>query len=164
MDAAAAIAEKPGDPRKTASAATGHNRNLYMLLNQVYARGPRLARIFGRGLPGGGGQDRPTSGYSAEPLDALPLFGGCYLAGTGRGPTEQAFVPAVVQRLVDGQSSVSWTGAALAEDVRFRRWTMYGYMSMAAIVVLGVALAYMYGRAPTGTEKSRTQGSEVRWM
>jgi hypothetical protein len=131
----------PGDPRKTPSAATGHNRNLYMLLNQVYARGPRLARIFGRGLPGGSGQG------ADEPLDALPLFGGCYLAGTGRGPTEQAFVPAVVQRLVDGQSSVSWTGAALAEDVRFRRWTMYGYMAMTAMVVLGVALAFMYGKS-----------------
>jgi hypothetical protein len=134
----------PGDPRKTPSAATGHNRNLYMLLNQVYQRGPRLARIFGRGLPGGSGQE------AADPLDALPLFGGCYLAGTGRSPAEQAFVPAVVQRLIDGQSSVSWTGAALAEDARYRRWTAIGYMVMAAAIVFAVALGIMYGSKKGG--------------
>ena len=126
------------DPRKTVSAATGHNRNLYMLLNQVYQRGPRLARILGRGLPGGSGQD------AADPMDALPLFAGCYLAGTGRTEQDQAFVPAVVQRLVDGQNSVSWTGPALAEDARYRRWTVYGYMAMVAVLVAGVVLAGLY--------------------
>jgi hypothetical protein len=146
----------PGDPRKTPSAATGHNRNLYMLMNQVYQRGPRLARILGRGLPGGSGQE------GAEPLDSLPLFGGCYLAGTGRAPTEQAFVPAVVQRLVDGQSSVSWTGAALAEDGRYRRWTAYGYMAMAAVVVAGLALVLLYGRSPRTGDKGRTAVGEMR--
>jgi hypothetical protein len=136
----------PGDPRKTPSAATGHNRNLYMLLNQVYQRGPRLARVLGRGLPGGSGQD------AADPMDALPLFAGCYLAGTGRTPQDQAFVPAVVNRLIEGQSSVSWTGAALAEDARYRRWTTYGYMAMAAVLVAGLLLAGLYGRSLRGTE------------
>jgi hypothetical protein len=126
-----------GDPRTTTSASAGHNRDLYMLLNQVYQRGPRLARVLSRGLPGGSGQD------AAEPLDALPFFGGCYLAGTGRTPQEQAFVPAVIQRLVAGQSSVSWTGDALAEDARYRRRTVLGYIGMAAVVAAGVALAVL---------------------
>ncbi|HEY1380304.1 MAG TPA: type VI secretion protein IcmF/TssM N-terminal domain-containing protein [Gemmataceae bacterium] len=125
----------PGDPRKTPSAATGHNRNLYMLLHGVYDRGPRLARVLSRGLPGGSGQD------AADPLDALPLFGGCYLAGTGRTPQDQAFVPAVVQRLFDAQSSVSWTSAALAEDARHRRWTAIGYAGTAVVLAVGLFLA-----------------------
>jgi hypothetical protein len=142
----------PGDPRTTPSAATGHNRNLYMLLNQVYQRGPRLARVLGRGLPGGSGQE------TADPLDALPLFAGCYLAGTGRTPEQQAFVPAVVQRLIDGQSSVSWTSAALREDARFRRWTSFGYMALAAVLVIGVVLTVLYGRAPNADKgRPRTE-------
>ena len=147
----------PGDPRKTSSAAaTGHNRNLYMLLNQVYQRGPRLARVLGRGLPGGSGQD------AADPMDALPLFAGCYLAGTGRTPQDQAFVPAVVNRLIEGQSSVSWTGAALAEDARYRRWTTYGYMAMAAILVAGLLLAGLYGRSLRGNDARKTRAAAVR--
>jgi hypothetical protein len=126
----------PGDPRQTPSAATGHNRNLYMLLNQVYQRGPRLARIFGRGLPGGSGQD------TAEPLDAVPMFGGCYLAGTGRTAQEQAFVPAVVQRLVGEQDRVSWTTAALADDARYKQWTAIGYATVVAVLAVGAAAVY----------------------
>jgi hypothetical protein len=143
----------PGDPRQTASAATGHNRNLYMLLNQVYQRGPRLARVLGRGLPGGSGQD------AADPMDALPLFAGCYLAGTGRTPQDQAFVPAVVQRLIDGQSSVSWTGAALSEDARYRRWTTYGYMAMAAILVAGLVLVGLYGKSLRGSDVQKPRAA-----
>ena len=70
----------------------------------------------------------------------------------------------MVQRLVDGQSSVSWTGAALAEDVRYRLWTMYGYMGMAAMLVLGVALAFMYAKPQKATDKSRTQVGDLRRM
>jgi hypothetical protein len=143
----------PGDPRMTPSAATGHNRNLYMLLNQVYQRGPRLARVLGRGLPGGSGQD------AADPMDALPLFGGCYLGGTGRTPQEQAFVPAVLQRLTEGQSSVSWTAAAIAEDNRYKRWTMYGYMGMAAVLVAGIALGILYGKALRGSDTPKQRAS-----
>jgi hypothetical protein len=146
----------PGDPRATPSAATSHNRNLYMLLNQVYQRGPRLARILGRGLPGGSGQ------AAAEPLDALPLFGGCYLAGTGRTPQDQAFVPAVVQRLIDGQSNVSWTGAALAEDARYKRWTAFGYMGMAGVVVAGVVLAVLYSKSITGGGPNKARAAAIR--
>jgi len=125
-------AGKPAPP----SAASGHNRNLYMLLNQVYQRGPRLARVLSRGLPSGAGKDM------IDPLDAIPLFGGCYLAGTGRAETEQAFVRAVLTRLFDAQSSVSWTGQALAEDARYRRLTLLGYAAMALLVAIGIAIAW----------------------
>jgi hypothetical protein len=118
------------DPRKTPPVGGGHNRNLYLLLREVYQRGPRLARILGRGLAAGGGP-------AADPLDALPLFGGCYLAGTGRAAAEQGFIPGVFQRLLDSQSVVSWSGAALAEDARYRRWTAVGYAGLAAALAAG---------------------------
>jgi hypothetical protein len=125
----------PGDPRQTPAAATGHNRNLYLLLNQVYQRGPRLARIFGRGLPGSG-QD------ASDPLDAMPMFGGCYLAGTGRTAQEQAFVPAVIQRLFGEQDRVSWTTAALADDARYKLWTAIGYGTIVLVLAVGAAAVY----------------------
>jgi hypothetical protein len=129
----------PGDSRR-APVSVGHNRNLYLLLREVYTRGPRLARVLARGLQTGGPE-------TADPLDALPLFGGCYLAGTGRQAAEQAFVPGVFQRLVDGQSSVSWTGAALDEDARYRRWAAYGYTGLAAAVVASLLLAGWWGKS-----------------
>jgi hypothetical protein len=136
---------KGGDPRAGAPAAgTVHNRNLYMLFEQAYQRAPRLARVLSRGLSGGSGPD------AVDPFNALPLFGGCYVAGTGRTPQEQAFVPAVLQRLGDGQNSVLWTSAAIAEDNRYRRWTKFGYMAMAAILVAGVALSVLYRNSLRG--------------
>jgi hypothetical protein len=107
-----------------------HNRNLYLLLREVYTRGPRLARVLGRGMS--------VTEPAADPLDALPLFGGCYLGGTGKRAEEQAFVPGVYQRLMDGQSSVSWTGEALAEDARYRRRAAAGYVATAIVAVAGV--------------------------
>jgi hypothetical protein len=130
-----------GEPAASPATHDAHNRNLYLLLNQVYLRGPRLARLLSRGLPAG------TSQPSADTLDSLPLLGGCYLAGTGRGPDDQAFAAAVIQRLIAGQSSVSWTGAAIAQDARDRRAAAIGSMAMAAIVVAGAVLAILYGRS-----------------
>ncbi len=118
----------PADPRRTPTATGGHNRNLYLLLREVYTRGPRLAKVLARGLALGG---EPGDGP-----DALPLFGGCYLAGTGRQAQEQAFVPGVFQRLIDGQNSVQWTNQALAEDARYRRWSALGF-TVSALAVVG---------------------------
>src|SRR5439155_1712369 len=66
--------------------------------------------------------------------------------------------PAVVQGLIDGQSSVSWTGAALAEDAWYRRWTSVGYVGLAAVLVVGVGLAIVKMQK----SEVRSQRSEVR--
>jgi hypothetical protein len=125
--------DAPTDPRKTPLQAGMHNRNLYMLLSQVYARGPRLAKVLARGLG--------AAGESSDAPDALPLFGGCYLGGTGRQPQDQAFVPGVFARLTDGQNHVSWTNQALAEDAKYRRWTALGYaIILVALVVAGAGV------------------------
>lgn len=133
---------QPGKPAPVV--ASNHNRNLYLLLNQVYQRGPRLARILSRGLQGG------SANEYADPLDALPLFGGCYLAGTGRAETDQAFVRAVLTRLMDAQSSVSWTSQAIAEDARYRRLTVLGYAAMALLVAIGLVVAWQQWPKTTG--------------
>jgi hypothetical protein len=127
--------DSPADPRKASNSAV-HNRNLYSLLREVYTRGPRLARILSRGL---------AAGADSAP-DDQPLFGGCYLAGTGRQAAEQAFVPGVFQRLLEDQSSVAWTSNALRDDARYRRLTVLGYLCLAAVVAAGVLLAVWYAR------------------
>jgi hypothetical protein len=43
----------------------------------------------------------------------------------------------VFQRLLDSQSVVSWSGAALAEDARYRRWAAVGYAGLAAALAAG---------------------------
>jgi hypothetical protein len=135
--------DPPAGDAAAATAAGAHNRNLYLLLSQVYQRGPRLGRLLSRGLPAGTGQ-------AADALDALPLLGGCYLAGTGRAPEQQAFAAAVIQRLIAGQSSVSWTANALAEDARDRRVALIGSMAVAALAVAATVLAILYGRSSHG--------------
>jgi hypothetical protein len=130
------------DPRKTPLAAGGHNRNLYLLLREVFTRGPRLARVLARGMALGG--------ESGDSPDALPLFGGCYLAGVGRQPQDQAFVPGVFQRLIDGQNNVSWTNQALAEDAKYRRWTALGYTIIVAVPALAALAAYWWWRQRSG--------------
>ncbi len=106
------------------------NRNLYLLLREVYSRGPRLARVLSRGL----------AGDPAEGPDSVAQFGGCYLAGTGRQPTEQAFVAGVFQRLTESQSAVSWTAEALKDDAKMRRWAGYGYAAIAVALAAAVGL------------------------
>ena len=70
-------------------------------------------------------------------MESLPLFGGCYLTGTGDKPNRQAFVTGVFQRMVDDQASVAWTKQAYADDRRAWRVTQIGY---AAILLAAAAI------------------------
>lgn len=117
-----------------------HNRNLYLLLREVAIRSPRLARMLSRSL---------ATGPDAGP-DDVPLFGGCYLAGTGRSSDQQAFVPGVLQRLMQSQSNVSWTPEALEDDARYVRWTSFGYLAIAAVGILGGAIAWWWTKNQKG--------------
>jgi hypothetical protein len=108
------------------------NRELYRLLREFHRRVPGFASILSRipVLAAGMEEER-------NDLDALPLFGGCYLTGTGNRPFRQAFVTGVFRRLIDDQAAVAWTRYAYAEDQRFWRLTRIGY---AVIVILVVGL------------------------
>ncbi|MFL5342361.1 MAG: type VI secretion protein IcmF/TssM N-terminal domain-containing protein [Gemmataceae bacterium] len=129
-------AEPEPDGPRTESEVDSSNRNLHALLREVRLRYPRLGRILAHGA---GAALSPEEG-----LESPPLFGGCYIAGTGKSPDEQAFVPGVLQRLVEGQSYVAWTPDVFADDDWYRRNTRMGYVALVlfAIGVIGASVWY----------------------
>jgi hypothetical protein len=122
---------EPDGPR-TEAEVDAHNRDLHALLHQVRVRSPRLARILSRGV---GGALAPEGGS-----DSPPLFGGCYIAGTGKAPEEQAFIPGVLQRLIENQSYVSWTPDVFYDDDWYHRNTRAGYVGLGLFVLAVVGL------------------------
>jgi hypothetical protein len=106
------------------------NASLYRLMGTMLDRYKRLGQIFKRAV-------------TVE--QGVPwLFGGCYLAGTGRDAAqEQAFVAGVFRRLIENQSAVSWTPEAVAEDADYHRWATTGYLIMALLSVAG-GLLFVY--------------------
>jgi hypothetical protein len=111
------------------------NAQLYGLLSEMHGRQKRLSRLLAQAVLTGAG-----AGDGRGPL----LFGGCYLAATGRAADrEQAFVPGVFKRLLDEQSAVAWTEAAFAEDEAYRRRARAGVAGLAGLGALVVlALGY----------------------
>lgn len=124
------------DTQANREVGTNPNRDLYLLLREVQRRVPRYAAILARTPIGKGQSEDP------EDLEALPLFGGCYLTGTGEKPNRQAFVTGVFQRLVDDQAAVAWTRRAYADDKKAWRMTQFGYAGIAVLVAAVVFLAY----------------------
>jgi hypothetical protein len=103
------------------------NAGLFFFADEFRERRQQLCTILTRGLETDGG----------EPL----LFGGCYLAGTGRDPkTEQGFVRGVFGRLLEEQDHVSWSEAALADDAACRGWARVCYLASALLVAGGLGL------------------------
>jgi len=125
--------ENPSDPRRSAAQGAVHNRNLYLLMRAVFDRGPRLAELLSRGLPPVGGSDEMAN---------VPMLGGCYLAATGRAEGEQAFVEGVFKRIIESQSSVSWSPEALAADARLKRLALLGYIFVVLFALGSGAAVY----------------------
>jgi hypothetical protein len=118
-----------GTGKEDLTTVTRGNVKLYQLLAHMRERRKRFGRILSRAVPADG--------------TALPLYGGCYYAGTGRDANrEQAFVAGVVQRLLKEQNAVSWTPEAIAEEAEYERWTKLGYAGLVAGTVALVALIY----------------------
>ena len=122
----------PAAAQRGPTAGSTHNRNLYLLMRAVYDRAPRWAQLLSRGVP-------PVQGAVGDPAAGLPLFGGCYLAGTGLTTDGQAFVPGVFQRMSEGQNLVSWAPEATADDTRLNRLTTIGYVAIVLIFAMIVA-------------------------
>ncbi len=110
-------------------------RNLFHLFRAAQERMPRLARLLRSGLP------LPTG--TSDGLDGPLLFAGCYLAGTGRDPQEQAFVPGVFDRLSENQGFVAWTQGAVVDDANYRRYANMGLLAVAASVVALTVVSLM---------------------
>lgn len=111
--------------------AVAANTRLYQLLTELRQRRQRLANLVQRAVV------RPERGAT--------LFGGCYLAATGRDAArEQAFVAGIFPLLLDNQNFVAWTSEALAEEAAFQRWTRYGYACLGALVLVLLAGGYFF--------------------
>ncbi len=118
--------EKAG--RESLETALQGNCRLFQFMYQMWERQHRLGRIIARGVI-------PEDG-------SPPLFGGCYLGGTGRDKREQAFVAGVFQRLLLDQNVVSWTDDAVAEDAAYRRGTVLQIVAMVVAIAATVGIAY----------------------
>jgi hypothetical protein len=134
--------EAGSETRQTPGAGSAHNRNLYLLMRGVFERGPRLAEILARGVPPVGGADE---------YGLAPMFGGIYLAATGRDGKQQAFVEGVFQRVIESQNAVSWSPEALAEDARHSRLAVAGYAAVAVLAVAAVGAGWwLFAQAGKG--------------
>ena len=119
-------------PGRTLDSAVKGNVRLYRMMSQMRLRGRRMSKIISRAV----GHEQ------GEPM----MFGGCYLGGTGRDSTMQAFIPGVFRRLIEEQDNVTWTTQARAENDAYLRWTTTGYILIALLIlsVIGlVVLTYM---------------------
>lgn len=128
------------DIRKTPGVSAPHNASLYFLLREMYLRSPRLGKLLARSVT------------VADPGDTetLPLFGGCYLAATGKTERETAFVSGVFSRLTESQNYVSWLPKAFHDERSYGRYTIIGYLLSALLMVATIALMYWiatHGRA-----------------
>jgi hypothetical protein len=127
------LEDQPG--REHVEEAVEDNGRLYHVLYQLRERSKRLGRIVARAA-------------TAVP-DGPPLYGGCYVAATGRDPDrEQAFVAGVFRRPSEEQNFVSWTAKALSEEDRYRRNLQLGYVGLAGAAVALVLLTAVYFRWP----------------
>src|SRR5262249_2308332 len=121
------------DGREDMSTAVTGNVRLYQLMCQMRERRARLSRMLTRAI------------NVSDPRSPV-LFGGCYIAGTGRAPSrEQAFIAGGFRRLIEKQNFVSWTAEAMEEETKFESWTKYGYMGIGAFaVIVGLILFYVF--------------------
>ena len=93
----------------------------------------RLANLLGKGF---GHDERDTT------LDAT-LFSGCYFASTGRTPDRQAFVQGVLAKLISEQEQTEWTDRALAQESRYAKLLVAGYVTNAALLALLAILFFV---------------------
>lgn len=101
------------------------NRELFRFMSDLVMRQKRIGKVVKRLIP---------------QAEDVPLFAGCYFAGTGKDPAP-AFLPGVFRRLVEEQNNVSWTNEAESDDRWFRSATFWGYVALALYLVVSIGLA-----------------------
>ncbi|QDU62429.1 hypothetical protein Pan216_32960 [Planctomycetes bacterium Pan216] len=107
-----------------------HNTRLFVLMYALVERQARLSRVL----------TRATASESRGPI----LFGGIYLAGTGRDPHERAFIPGVFRLLVENQNYVSWTAEANDLEKTLNRYTRMGYIGMTVLIAIMIIICTSY--------------------
>ncbi len=98
------------------------NSELFSFLSEIRERQPRISKLLTRSVVG-------------------ELFGGCYVAGTGRSSDrDRAFLRAVFGKLTGEQDHVSWTPEAIAEEEAYHRVIRLSYRTLAVVLVSGIAI------------------------
>jgi hypothetical protein len=112
------------------------NAQIFHLMAQMGLRHKDLSRILLQGL--------------APERTPLLLFGGCYVAGTGRKEQEQAFVPGIFDKIirvpkreVPMQNLVYWTEQALREDSANHRRATIGWFWVAALSLVALGMVVL---------------------
>jgi type VI protein secretion system component VasK len=111
------------------------NTQLYRLLCTVRCHWKtRLANLLSHGC-----------GYDPQrqPDDERCFVSGCYCAATGESSDRQAFVKAVIDKLVEENELVEWTERAWREQRRYRRAAAVGY-TLAAVLAGLTVVAVVY--------------------
>ena len=106
------------------------NTHLYGLLCKVRCNlKTRFDDILSRGY-----------GYDPhrQPDDQRSFFSGCYFAATGQTADRQAFVKAVIDKIVEENELIEWTDKAWSEHRRYRRLTIIGYALAALLLVFTI--------------------------
>jgi hypothetical protein len=112
------------------------NTRLYSLLCKVRCTlKPRLSGVLGEGF----GHD--TRFMSDD--DQIP-FSGCYFAATGATGDRQAFVRGVIDKLIDEQEQLEWTGEALRRERRYRRLAALGIIVDVLLVASIAAIFFLW--------------------
>ena len=125
------LLEVKDTPAEGASKMIQEHSRLFQFLGELRERQNRMTLLLTHGIA------VSDSGPS--------LFGGCFLAATGPDvATQQAFANGVFRLMLDNQSLVSWTDAALAEEADYRRLTRYCYIGTILLAVALMALVYYF--------------------
>jgi hypothetical protein len=103
------------------------NTRIFGLANLVRQRQARLLRVLQRGV--------------LPSLEGAPLDGLYFSANSSENAGQQAFVSGVLPQLLEMQNDVAWSPAAIDSDRRARRWTVIGYVVLAAIITGLIAAA-----------------------
>ncbi len=103
------------------------NVRLYQLVDCLRECEPRLQRIINRGI------------LATE--SSHWQLGGCFLAATGSDAVrEQGFAEGFFPQLLETQDQLAWSPEALKEDASLRRWTTFGWATLAVFVVAIAAM------------------------
>jgi hypothetical protein len=112
------------------------NRKLYGLLCRVRERlKPKLNTVLAKafGATCGGETGSASGGRDTSPA----LFSGCYLAATGHGAEQQAFIKGVLfDKLVHEQARVEWTDEARRSHSLFQLAVWVGWVVVGVLAVL----------------------------
>jgi hypothetical protein len=100
----------------------------------------------------------------------LPLFGGCYLAGTGREEQEQVWVKGVFDKLIQVrgrdtpmQNLVYWSQAGTNQDAQYNRWANYGWIGIVALALVVLSSLSYYAVQTFRSQATSGEKKAAHW-